>query len=266
MELPLSNSGKTSFEVAEHVMDLAGSVLIKRFHTVKNVTFKSEGNPVSDVDIAVEKAVVPFLKQEFPSFNILTEESPPIDNGSPYTWIIDPLDGTRNYIAGIPHFCTTIALVKSDTILLGITYDPIRKEKFSCEKGSGAYIGHSLLSVSTKQQLKSSILGLDIGYYPSQAKAATQLIQAFQNQTQAIRILGSAALGLAYVASGRLDIYCHFSLEPWDLAAGVLFIQEAGGLATDLQSKPANLNSSSIIASNSALHNLFVKQMNDLPS
>ena len=119
----------------------------------------------------------------------------------------------------------------------------------------------SPLSVSKKQNLKSSILGLDIGYYADHAKAATKLVQDFQYQTQAIRILGSAALGLAYAASGRLDIYCHFSLEPWDLAAGILFIQEAGGVATDMQLKPADLHSKSVLVSNSALHRLFAEQM-----
>ena len=261
METPLSNSGKNSFEVADYAVHLAGNILTERFITAKDVNFKSEGNPVSDVDIEVEQAVISHLQSEFPSFSILSEESPPIETDSPYSWIIDPLDGTRNYISGIPHFCTTIALSKNGSVLLGITYDPIRKETFSSQKGLGAFINQSPLSVSKKQNLKSSILGLDIGYYADHAKAATKLVQDFQYQTQAIRILGSAALGLAYAASGRLDIYCHFSLEPWDLAAGILFIQEAGGVATDMQLKPADLHSKSVLVSNSALHRLFAEQM-----
>ena len=263
MEVPLSNSGKSSFEVADCAVSLAGSILAQRFNSPMDVTFKSEGNPVTDVDIEVEQAIISLLQREFPSFSILSEESPPIETESPYTWVIDPLDGTRNYVGGIPHFCTTIALAKNGTVLLGITYDPIRKEKFFSQKGLGAFVNGSLLSVSKKQDLKSSILGLDIGYYPLHAKAATQLVSNFQNQTQAIRILGSAALGLAYAASGRLDIYCHFSLEPWDLAAGILFIKEAGGVATDIQLAPANLDSKSVLVSNSVLHGLFTERTMD---
>ena len=261
MEIPLSNSGKNSFAVADCAVNLAGNILIERFNTPKNVSFKSEGNPVSDVDIEVEQTVIAFLQSEFPSFSILSEESSPVETDSPYTWIIDPLDGTRNYIGGIPHFCTTIALSKNGTVLFGITYDPIRKEKFFSQRGSGAFVNQSPLSVSRKQDLKSSILGLDIGYYTVHAKAATKLLSDFQDRTQAIRILGSAALGLAYAASGRLDIYCHFSLEPWDIAAGILFIQEAGGVATDIQLAPANLNSKSVLVSNPVLHSLFTEHM-----
>lgn len=263
MEVPLSNSGKNSYEVADYAVTLAGDILTKRFNTLKDVRFKSEGNPVTDVDIEVEQAMISVLRRAFPTFGILSEESPPIKSDSPYTWVIDPLDGTRNYVGGIPHFCTTIALAKNGTVLFGITYDPIRKEKFSSQKGSGAFVNQFPLSVSKKQDLKSSILGLDIGYYPKHAKAATQLVSAFQNQTQAIRILGSAALGLAYAASGRLDIYCHFSLEPWDLAAGILFIEEAGGMATDIQLVPANLASKSVIVSSSVLHSLFTEHLED---
>ena len=263
MEVPLSNSGKNSYEVADCAVTLAGDILTRRFNTPKDVSFKSEGNPVTDVDIEVEQAMISVLRRAFPVFGILSEESPPIESDSPYTWVIDPLDGTRNYVGGIPHFCTTIALAKNGTVLFGITYDPIRKEKFFSQKGSGAFVNQSALSVSKKQDLKSSILGLDIGYYPEHAKAATQLVSAFQNQTQAIRILGSAALGLAYAASGRLDIYCHFSLEPWDLAAGILFIEEAGGMATDIQLAAANLASKSVIVSSSVLHSLFTEHLED---
>lgn len=189
----------------------------------------------------------------------MAEESQAIEGTSGYTWVIDPLDGTRNYILGIPFFSLVIALAKGDDILLGVTFDPTRQEMFHAIRGEGAFLNGGPIKVSEKSEIEQALLGYDLGYVDEKASTAIEMILHLWPNVQGTRILGSAALGLAYAACGRLDLYFHHNLSPWDVASGILLTREAGGVITDKYTTPASLRSESIIASNAGLYGAFLK-------
>lgn len=263
--LPISNTGRTPREVAQEAARLAGKIQLTRFQGEKHVRYKGRANLVSDVDIQVEDEIVGLLRREFPDIGVLAEESEPLGGSSEFMWVLDPVDGTRNYVSGIPHFAVVIALARQDDILLGITYDPVRDEMFLAEQGRGAFLNDTPVRVSSRLQLDQCVLGLDMGYVDHMALNAVTLLATLWPGVQAIRVMGSAALGLAYAASGRVDLYFHHNLAPWDIACGLLLIQEAGGIITDRKGNPATLNSDSAVATSPVLHSSFMDLTEGLP-
>lgn len=262
--LRMSRTGVTALDVALRVAREAGDTLMMRLHSEKQVSYKGRANLVSDVDKLVEKRTIEELRGEFPDDGFLAEESEPITTASEYTWIIDPLDGTRNYILGIPFFCVVIALAKGDDVLMGLTYDPVRQEMFQAVKGSGAFLNEGRINVSSKTQLEEALLSYDLGYVDDKASTAIELLLHLWPNIQGTRMLGSAALGLAYAACGRVDLYFHHNLAPWDLATSLVLVPESGGIVTDKYDQVASLSSESIIASGSALHGDFLKKTDGL--
>jgi myo-inositol-1(or 4)-monophosphatase len=259
LNLPVSASGLPPREIAFQAARKAGNILLARFSYEKKVTYKGRANIVTDVDLEVEKVVGEFLRQEYPSFGLLAEESPERLGTDQYRWIVDPLDGSRNYASGVPHFAIVIALAMGDDIILGITYDPTRNELFWAEKGTGAFLNDKRITVSNKNSLSHSLLGFDMGYIDEKAHHALELVQSLWPGVQTIRVMGSAALGLAYAASGRIDIYFHHNLAPWDLASGLILVREAGGVFTDKNGLPATLSSDSAIVTNDRLLKEFLE-------
>jgi myo-inositol-1(or 4)-monophosphatase len=259
VSIPLSASGRDALTVAVEAAHSAGEVIRDRFHTLKEISFKGRANVVTDVDVLAEKAALQLLRDEYPDFGILSEESEPVVTGSSYTWVIDPLDGTRNYASGIPHVAVVVALALEGEVVLGVTYDPIREEVFSAEKGRGAYLNGALISVSPREQIPECLLGFDMGYVDEKAVMALDMIKALWPGMQSIRIMGSSALGLAYAACGRMDIYFHHHLAPWDLASGLLLVSEAGGTVVDRHGSAATLESESVIASSPRLVSQFLR-------
>ncbi len=258
--LPLSRSGKTALEVAIWAAKQAGSLLLSHLPGQREVNYKpGRANVVTDADIAAEKAILDILQGEYPEYNFLSEESPQINTDSPYTWIIDPLDGTNNYLFGVPFFATNIALAYEEDVILGLTYDPIRKELFHAQKGDGAFLNHYPISVSVRPKVKSSFIGCDLGYDSEEGKRILDMMQTLWPGIHGLRIMGSAALGLAYVSCGRFDVYLHAYLYPWDSASGILLINEAGGRITDWAGEPATYKSSQLIASNGIVYSEFTK-------
>ncbi len=262
---PLSRSGKSAMEVATEAAYRAGKILRARLMTSKEVSFKGRNDIVTDVDLAAEKAVLDLLRGEYPDFGLLAEESEPVESASPYTWVVDPLDGTRNYASGIGHFCTLIALSYGDDPVLGITYDPLREELYSAEVGKGAFLNGERLSVSKSRELSQSLLSCDLGYVDEQAGLAIDLVRSLWPGMLSVRLMGSAGLGVAYAAAGRVDLYFHHSLSPWDIAAGLVLVQEAGGITVDRQGQPANLHTPSVIASSPHLVSRFLEATEGLP-
>ena len=256
--IPPATSGKDALSVAAEACRRAGQLLVEHFLSEKEVTFKGRGNVVTDLDKVAEKAILDMLKEEYPDFSILSEESEPVVTASPYTWIIDPLDGSRNYASGVPHFSVVAALARKGTILLGVTYDPVREEMFTAEVSKGAYLNGVAISVSAHRQLLQCLLGLDMGYEEEGGTRALEMARTLWPGVQGIRIMGSGALGLAYAACGRIDIYSHHSLYPWDIASGLLLVSEAGGIVVDHTGSPAMLESPSVIASSTHLVDLFL--------
>jgi len=253
-DLPLARSGRSALEVAVQAAEEAGKILVAHFRSEKEIRHKGKGNLVTQVDILSEKCIVELLKREYPDHSILSEESHSSTPVAGYTWIIDPLDGTNNYVFGISFFCTNIALAKDGDIVLGVTYDPLRKELFRAEKGQGAYLNDSAIHVSKESSLGASLVGLDLGYSDERGKELLDITSNLWGHVHCLRIMGSASLGLAYVACGRVNLYFHRFVYPWDIASGLLLIREAGGEVTDWEGKPATSQDEQIIASNRELH------------
>jgi len=248
--------------VAIQAVKEAGNVIMAHFPGEKRISYKEgRSNIVTDVDILSEEKITTLLQYEYPDFSIMTEESADIAGDSPYTWIIDPIDGTRNYAYGIPHFCVALALARDDELILGIVYDPVRGELFRAEKGNGAFLNDSPISVSTKTSLKESLIGFDLGYDADIGQEILGMASALWPEVVSVRVMGSAALALAYTACSRLDLYIHLYLYPWDLASGMLLIEEAGGMVTGLDGQRADIHSSTIIATNREIHQDFMKRV-----
>ena len=258
-ELPLSRSGRPALEVAQQAAGLAGQIIRDRFATAKDIRFKGRADIVTDVDLSAEKAVLELLRDEFPDFGVLAEESAPIESNSGYTWVVDPLDGTRNYAMGIPHFCTVVALAQGRDIVLGITYDPVREESFVAQAGDGARLNDDPISVSDTSEVLNASLCFDMGYVDEKAGMALDMLRSVWPNVQSLRLMGSAALGIAYAAAGRVDLYFHHALSPWDIASGLLLVKEAGGIVVDRRNNTADLRTPSIIAGNSSLVDDFLK-------
>jgi len=260
-ELPLTKRGRQPFGVANQVVREAGGVVMAHFRGEKRIEYKGRTDLVTDVDLLVEERMIALLQKEYPSFGIITEESEEIAGDSPYTWVIDPIDGTRNFACGIPHFSVALALTQGDDVLLGIVYDPLREEFFWAEKGGGAFLNNSPISVSKKTSLEASLIGFDMGYDAERGQEVLDVASALWPGVQSVRVMGSATLGLAYAACGRLDLYLHLSLSPWDLASGILLINEAGGKISETDGKPVSIRSKRVIATSQAIYEEFMRRI-----
>ena len=259
-EIPGGTSGRTAAEVAREVALKAGKTLMDRFYETKNVSYKGRGNIVTDVDTAVEKDALALLKREFPHMGLLGEESSGVKADQGYVWIVDPLDGTRNYASGIPFFSVVVGLALDGETLLGVNLDPFRSEVFHAEMGKGAYLNDRPIRVSQKSTIADSIVGVDLSYNNEGAVNGLDVIRSIWPGMQTARIMGSSALGISYAAAGRTDLYFHHQLQPWDQVAGVLLVEEAGGVITDRAGNRAGLYSDGLIASKATLHAEFMRR------
>ena len=256
--IPTSVSGRSALEISEEAARRAGQVIRDRFLTDKEIRFKGRADIVTDVDLEAERIILDLVRLEYPDFSILSEESNPIETGSPFTWVIDPIDGTRNFAEGIPHFCVVVALAKGSDMVMGVTYDPIKEEVFTAQLGQGAHINGEPISVSTREEIPDCVLGFDLGYVDEKAATALDMIRHLWPGFQTMRLMGSSALGMAYAAAGRVDLYFHHSLSPWDSACGLLLAREAGGNVVDRQGQDANLFTPSVIVSSQRLIGRFL--------
>ena len=230
----------------------ASKHMLRSFDQLERVSIseKTDNDFVTDVDTFVEKLIIEHIKEAYPDHSILAEESGLIE-GNEYCWIIDPLDGTHNYIHGIPHFAISIAVKKNEELLVGLIYDPIRNELFTATKGAGAELNHRRMRVSSTPSLKQALIGTGFPFRDQHhIEPYLKTFGCLLPQTADIRRTGSAALDLAYIASGRLDGFWEPSLKPWDMAAGALMIKEAGGMLCDFNGEQDYLSSGAIIAGN----------------
>ncbi len=258
LDIPLSQSGRAALAVCRDAAWRAGEVIRERFLTAKEVRFKGRADIVTDGDLAAEKVILELVRAEYPEFSILSEESRPVETGSPYTWVIDPIDGTRNFAEGVPHFCVVVALARGRETVAAVTYDPIKEETFAAATGQGAFRNGEPMGVSERREIADCVLGFDLGYVDGKAATALDMIRELWPGFQTLRLLGSSALGMAYAAAGRLDLYFHHSLSPWDSAAGLLLAREAGGNVVDRQGQDADLFTPSVIVSSRHLIDRFL--------
>jgi myo-inositol-1(or 4)-monophosphatase len=235
----------------------AGQFLKESVGKVKNIEVKKgeERNLVSEIDKGSEAKIIAMIKGHFPHHGILAEESGGSALTEEYRWIIDPLDGTTNFLHGVPIFSVTIAIERQGTVIAGVTYDPNLDELYTAEKGGGAYLNGGRLRVSRTNEMINSLFVTGFPYdVENNPDHPAEHFANFLTATQGLRRLGSAALDLAYVASGRFDGFWEVALNPWDMAAGVLFVNEAGGRATDFLGAPLDIYKKKVLATNGLVH------------
>lgn len=249
-------------DVAVEAALLAGRYQRYRFASEVAVDMKGDKNLVTEVDRDSERLIVEHLLARFPDHMILAEEGEYPRTGSSLRWIIDPVDGTTNYAHGFPWFCVSIALESAGELLAGVIYNPMHDELFTATKGGGAYLNGHRLSVSARSPLRDTLLGTGFPYdcATDPANNFTNFI-AFQKAARGIRRAGAAALDLAYVAAGRLDGFWELKLKPWDVAAGVLMVREAGGTVSTFDGSAYDISNHRIVASNGLIHGEMVAML-----
>ncbi|PKN70339.1 MAG: inositol monophosphatase [Deltaproteobacteria bacterium HGW-Deltaproteobacteria-12] len=236
----------------------AGALLMEKFDQSIAVSYKGDINLVTEADKMSESLIIAAIRQNFPDSGILAEESPAIP-GTRLRWIIDPLDGTTNYAHGYPVFCVSIALEKDGLVELGVIYDPTRRDTFTAVRGRGAYLNGKRLAVSTTFDLNRSLLATGFPYDIRESKENNiNYFNGMAKEVQAIRRAGAAALDMAYVAAGRFDGFWELKLQPWDVAAARLMIEEAGGEITEISGSSWNMLSPNILASNGRIHQQMI--------
>jgi len=214
------------------------------------ITAKQQNDFVTEVDRAAEDAIIAVLRETYPGHAILAEESGASgEGGAEYQWIIDPLDGTTNFIHGFPQYAVSIALSHRGALSQAVVYDPGRNELFTASRGGGAFLNDKRIRVSKQARLEAALIGTGFPYRMfDHADAYLAIFRELTQKTAGLRRPGAASLDLAYVAAGRLDGFWEFGLSPWDMAAGALLIAEAGGLVADLAGEAAYLATGNIVA------------------
>ena len=244
----------------------ASKTIIRDFGEIENlqVSLKGPGDFVTASDKKVEKILINELQKARPSYSILSEEIGQINNDKSFKWIIDPIDGTANFLHGIPHFAISIGLEHDDEIICGIVYDPIKDEMFVAEKGNGSYLNNQRMRVSSRSKLKDCIVFTGGPKLESKSRElAIEEYKKFSSKTLIpIRKLGSASLDMAYVAAGRCDGFWQRNLNYWDIAAGIILVKEAGGFVTDFEGENRYVENKTILATNSRISKEMIEVLN----
>lgn len=219
------------------------------------IDYKGKINLVTEVDLLCENKIIEIIKDSFPDHSILAEEGGGTTTNSDHKWIIDPVDGTTNFAHDFPMYCTSIALEVKGEVVVGVVYVPVLDELFSACKGEGAFLNGKKIHVSKSNVLQESMLATGFAYdvHETEVDNVTHF-KNFLKKTRAVRRPGSAAIDLCYVAVGRFDGFWEFSLHPWDVAAGVLLIEEAGGKVANMAGEKYSIYSDNILASNGLIH------------
>ncbi|HEX4858314.1 MAG TPA: inositol monophosphatase family protein [Usitatibacteraceae bacterium] len=229
----------------------AGSIINRASNDLNKLTVerKAKNDFVSEVDRAAEHAIIEVLKDAYPQHSILAEESGLSETGSDYQWIIDPLDGTTNFLHGFPQYCVSVALSVKGTVSHGVIYDPVRNDLFTASRGGGAFHNERRIRVSKALQLKECLIGTGFPFKETRnIDRYLAMLRAVSLEVAGVRRPGAAALDLAYVACGWTDGFWEMALSPWDMAAGTLLITEAGGLVADFDGNDQFLASGNVVA------------------
>ncbi|MDE0036331.1 MAG: inositol monophosphatase family protein [Gammaproteobacteria bacterium] len=244
----------------------AGRIILRSMDRIDTLTVREKGRNdlVSEIDVEAEDLIVDTILKAYPHHTILAEErgsSEPVDTSDegseaadqpPYTWIIDPLDGTTNFLHGIPHFCTSIAVTRGAALLHGVVVDHVRNEEFTASRGSGARLNGRRIRVAARDRIDDSIIagGLPFASVADHIDAYGDILKEFMGRCRTLRRQGSAALDLAYLAAGRVDGFFELGLKPWDIAAAAVIIREAGGFIGDAGGGERFLDSGNVVAAN----------------
>lgn len=258
--------------VADRAARLAGKTILDGLNRLDRLRMQQKQDNcgvVTEIDLKAEKIIIATIQEAYPNHGIFAEESTPI-NGDKYTWIIDPLDGTCNFVHDFPHFSISIAIKNNekDRIEHALIYDPLRQETFTATRGQGAYLNNTQrftrrLRVSMRSTIPESLIGISIpsrgGFNTLTASINKEALRTMMSQASGIRRTGSAALDLAYVAAGRLDAALELELAPWDMAAGILLVQEAGGIVCDIKGGEDYFTTGQVMVANPKLCPLLLQ-------
>ena len=239
----------------------AGEIILRYFEGTFKIEHK-EGinNLVTEVDKLAEDKIIKVIRATFPAHSIISEEVGELIKPSEYQWIIDPIDGTVNFAHGIPICCVSIGLLHNDELIMGAVYNPMMNELFFAEKGKGATLNDRPIKVSTKENFKTAFLVTGFPYnWPDGPEHPIKVFEKLILEGLPIRRLGSAAIDLCWVACGRFDGFGEYNLQAWDVAAGYLLVQEAGGKITDFDGGPANVFTKETLATNGLIHDAMLK-------
>ena len=253
--------------IAIQAARMAGRIIVQfvdRLDTV-NINEKKHNDFITQVDELSEQEIIRILRKAYPNHSVLAEESGLQKKNEDYTWIIDPLDGTTNFIHGFPQFAISIALKYRDKLEVAVVYDPLRQELFTAVRGSGAQLNSRKIRVSSCQKIDAALIGTGFPFKEKEFfPVYLQTFEAIFLKTTGIRRAGSATLDLAYLASGRLDGFWEMSLKPWDIAAGILLITEAGGFVTDFHGKNNYMENGMLIAGNLKVHKSLLETISKI--
>lgn len=244
----------------------AGEFIVRNLEQATDIKITEKGlhDFVTEVDKKSEAIIIDTILKAYPQHSILAEEGG-ARGESEYQWIIDPLDGTTNFLHGFPQFAVSIALKHRDTIEQGIVYDPLRQEYFTATRGNGAYLNNRRIRVSKRKDLSGALLGTGFPFGNSfNVESFIRTFRVLSPLTAGIRRAGAASLDLAYVAAGRLDGFWEFGLKPWDMAAGALLITEAGGLVTGIPQDTDYMKTGKILTANLKLHEEMQKLLSEV--
>lgn len=252
--------------IATRAARRAGDVIVRALDQIDYLTVDSKGKNdfVSEVDRTAEQEIIHILRKAYPTHHFLGEEGGRRgqENEMEYLWIIDPLDGTTNFLHRFPQFAVSIALQYQGRLEQAVVYDPLRQEMFTASRGSGAMLNNRRIRVSHQTTLEGALLGTGFPFKQQHhLDAYLGMFRALFKDSAGIRRAGAAALDLAYVACGRLDGFWEIGLQPWDMAAGALLIQEAGGLMSDFNGDPNHLEIGNVVAGTPKLHALILKSI-----
>jgi len=238
----------------------AGALLMDFFHQQVKIEYKGDADLVTVADRKSEALILERIRKQFPTHDVMGEEGTRIESGSDYKWYVDPLDGTTNFAHSFPVFCVSLAVEYRERRVAGVIYDPTRDEMFTAELGKGALLNGQPIHVSATSRLAECLVGTG---FPSQKRHKSPNIYFYHQltlRTHGVRRAGSAALDLCNVACGRFDGFWEFNLNPWDTAAGVLIVEEAGGRVTNFSGGPFRLDSRETLASNGLVHDALIAE------
>ena len=253
-----------TINIAVRAARAAGDIILRYHNQVDLLTIenKSINDLVSEVDKTAEKAIIKEINKAFPKHSILAEESGKTLGDEDFLWIIDPLDGTANFLHGFPQYAVSIALLEKGTTTHAVIYDPFKEELFSASKGEGAYLNNERIRVSLSNGLKETLIGTGFPFrHPQHLECYLETFKAIYPHVSDIRRAGAAALDLAYVASGRLDGHWEIGLNSWDIAAGALMVKEAGGFIGDFSGRNKYLETGNVVAGNSDVYKQILKKI-----
>ncbi len=240
----------------------AGDIVLRYHNQIDLLTIenKAVNDFVSEVDKAAEDAIIDELKYAFPQHSILAEENGEILGNKRFQWIIDPLDGTTNYLHGFPQYAVSIALYENNQATQAVVYDPFKEELFTASKGQGAYLNEQRIRTTNTQGFNNTLIGTGFPFKaPQHLDAYLEMFKFIHPQVAGIRRAGSAALDLAYLAAGRLDGFWEIELNIWDIAAGALLVQEAGGFIGDFSGRDKYLETGNVVAGNEKVFKAILK-------